>query len=588
MTEEIDIQQVIKDNLTRIRGIVRDCSTKSVVWCAIYQHRLGFPHPELSSPAKQINLLLGLMLEAKETNEPIDFTPEKWLNIIGPLEMLSQVYALKYLSIEGEPAAMPEPWREKVLVAMTAFFDYHETGLLASTEQVIDRIKVYLSPFDNHLRQILGISASEALDIAQYICNLLQYQLNQIKKHAPSQHSSPDSSSNFVKAVDSFGTISQADLIEQFGLTAKIFWNTFSIARGQGPEVKYPTEPNIVETKPIIRLSEDAAVLFNANVLFTAILTILEQTLTNGPIREKYFRSRDYTPEEQIVTEFSRMLGNNVEVFRNVFETTDNQHEHDIIILTENICLFVEAKASPPDEPFRDPEKAFVRLQRKFHSNKGIQKSYEQSLRLVHLLRRSELILFNKRGEEVLRLPSSIAEKAFCVSVSRDSYGPLAAYLSSMLEKGDDDPYPWAVNILDLGQISDIWQCFQWDDRHLRNFLSQRITLHEKVYSDDELNYVAAYVKHCGLQHFANADCDWLQLMSLYESLLSSLYYHMHHGHPPVAIDPIYPTADYFNPAIKAGKPVAIDNLPKGAIEVGRNEQCPCGSGVKFKRCHGQ
>ena len=153
---------------------------------------------------------------------------------------------------------MPEPWREKVLVAMTAFFDYHETGLLASTEQVIDRIK--FSPFDKFAPN--PISASEALDIAQYICNLLQYQLNQI--HAPSQHSSPDSSSNFVKAVDSFGTISQA-LINNLGLHP-IFWNTFSIARGQGPEVKYPTEP--LKQNQLFAYPK-MPVLFNANVLFT-------------------------------------------------------------------------------------------------------------------------------------------------------------------------------------------------------------------------------------------------------------------------------------------------------------------------------
>jgi preprotein translocase subunit SecA len=27
---------------------------------------------------------------------------------------------------------------------------------------------------------------------------------------------------------------------------------------------------------------------------------------------------------------------------------------------------------------------------------------------------------------------------------------------------------------------------------------------------------------------------------------------------------------------------------PDGALRVGRNDPCPCGSGKKFKHCHGQ
>ena len=42
---------------------------------------------------------------------------------------------------------------------------------------------------------------------------------------------------------------------------------------------------------------------------------------------------------------------------------------------------------------------------------------------------------------------------------------------------------------------------------------------------------------------------------------------------------------------IGAGRPRTFgDNQPKGPVDwstVGRNDPCPCGSGKKFKKCHG-
>jgi hypothetical protein len=37
-------------------------------------------------------------------------------------------------------------------------------------------------------------------------------------------------------------------------------------------------------------------------------------------------------------------------------------------------------------------------------------------------------------------------------------------------------------------------------------------------------------------------------------------------------------------------KPAAdnVDTTPKALLKVGRNEPCPCGSGKKYKRCHGK
>jgi preprotein translocase subunit SecA len=41
----------------------------------------------------------------------------------------------------------------------------------------------------------------------------------------------------------------------------------------------------------------------------------------------------------------------------------------------------------------------------------------------------------------------------------------------------------------------------------------------------------------------------------------------------------------FLNPDIAAKLPVS--DLPKGWERTSRNAQCPCGSGKKFKHCHG-
>ena len=588
MNKLTEIEQIISENMTLIRTVLEQCSTESVVAYSMVQFRKGFPHSQLSSPAKQINLLLGILLGTNEPFNPKTFDHQEWEQIVLSLERLSAVYVSLYFPEDESSGFESEQSSQAIQVAMTAFLNYHETGLLASAEQVMERIKLYLSPFDKCVSESIGIDTADALSMAEYIMNQCQAQLDELGVHAKKLSYQPDSAMDFAHAVDRMGKITLTELVAQFGSVARAFWDIFTVVRGKGPQISYPTDQSIVEVKPLIRISEDVAILFNINVLFTAIMSVCEETLAKEPIRAKYLKHRDDTLEEQVTSELSRMLGTKAQILRNVYETPDNQFEHDLVIRTDDICLFVEAKASPPREPFRDPQKAFVRLRDSFHSDTGIQKAYDQSLRLFNSLREGKLRLFDKYGKEVISLPSDIVKQSFCICVTRDNYGPLATYLSFLLEKKEDEPYPWAINILDLGQIADLWQCYSWNGRQLRNFLSQRILLNKKAFSDDELDYIAAYTKNCGLHHFVNANCDWLQIGSLYATFLNAVYYHVHHGHPRPDINPEYPNATDLRESLKTGQPVIVDNLSNGPIQVGRNEPCSCGSQVKFKRCHGQ
>ena len=562
MAEIANLQEIIRENIERIKSVLRDCSTESVVGYAMVKHRRGFPQPGLSSPAKQIRLMLGVMLGTEEPSNPVEFSHRHWEQCLDPLQTLVQAYMSLYMPTDGTMAEQSEEWHRSSQVAMTAFLDYHQKGLLASGEQISDRIQSYLGPLDDELTSVLELSASDALSIALDIGNDYQAQLDRVARSNPSLATTTDSVVDFVEAINHLGKTRHSDLFERYGSVGQRFWELFTVARGEGPSINYPTKRTVVESTPFIRISDNEAMLFDFNILLSAILLTGEEALSRSSSRERYFRIRDRTLEDHAASVLRRILGANAKAYRNVFETPDSQHEHDLVVFTNDVCLFVEAKASPPDEPFRDPERAFVRLSRSFRSETGIQKAYDQSLRLLRSVRAQELTLYDEHGAEVLRLPPSIADSAFCVCVTRDSFGPQATFLSPLLSKDEDDPYPWAVNILDLEQLAEAWEYFGWDGRQLKSFLSQRIDLHDKVFSDDELDYVGAYIRHCGLHHFARSDYDLLALPSTHALIFDDIYLHRHHGQPRVSIDPSYPILDDLRESLRAGEPIPVDNLP--------------------------
>ena len=201
------IEQVINQSLVLIKSILEQCSTESIVAYCMVQFRKGFPHPQLSSPAKQIDLLLGIMLESDENSNPRTFEQQDWEQIVVPLESLSAAYMPLYFPEDESNEFESEPNSQAIQVAMTTFLNYHGTGLLASTEQVVERIKLYLSPFDKRLSESIGIDTVDALSIAEYIMIQCQAQLDELNINAKNLSSHPDSAVDFVRAVNDMGKI---------------------------------------------------------------------------------------------------------------------------------------------------------------------------------------------------------------------------------------------------------------------------------------------------------------------------------------------------------------------------------------------
>ena len=474
----------IATGIRELQNVIRDCNTESVVqWCLFQK---GSPNPTLQSPGKQLAFLLGLLLATDEPSDGRIFGRDDWDGVTMQLRKLFRVYIERYSPDREQFMNESAEDLKRRELAILAFADYFQKLVLATDEQIAEQIRTYLAPFDEQLTRDLGISASDALFIAEGILAKFETDLNSLTKQG-----TPATAEALLPAY----RIRRDELTVQHGKIAERFWELFTVGRDEVTPLEYPTERSIVEFKPFIRISDDVAFGCRLKEMLLPILMIGESCLLSGAKKENCRKFRSTTLEDQAAFYFKQILGESIKVHRNLFESPDNQNEHDIVILHDDITLFVEVKSSPLDEPFRDPELAFTRLSRNFRSDTGIQKAYNQANRLMQSLQDNDIIsLYDRFGREALQLPSSLRDKAFCICVTKDNHGPMATCLSFLLDKDPLHPYPWVIGILDLENIAEAWQYYSWGARQLKSFLSYREKLHVSVFGDDELDFVGAFI----------------------------------------------------------------------------------------------
>ena len=499
---------------------------------------------------------------------------------------------------------------------MLAFLNYFNNGVMASPPQIVDRMKTYLQPFDGDIAHEVGISVSDALAIAEWISERLQASLDRCQEMAAEMQERRLSILNdakskrwsakkreeatrelqrgvfaerLVAAINVVGTISFSEMLEAFPDTGKIFWPLFSVQRGAGPQIRYPTEQSIAETRPLISLGHDRASSPMANGIYVALLLTFERAVLRSAAREKYLRARDKALEAEVLEKIRPFVSPDASIWTNAFETADSKFEHDIVIDDRGMCLVVEVKASPPTEPFRDTDKAFVRLRNAFRGDTGIQNAYEQANRILSRLRTGEMVsLYDDRGRELGKLLPDSSKLLVGICVTRDNFGALATNLTLLLEKEPTDPYPWVVNALDLSNLGDAWKHFGWGPKEFQRYLAQRILVHGTVMSDDELDYAGYFIRHGSFDATLNAKADLVQLNPHYSDVFDDVYRHLHLGGPTVSVTPSDPVQMDLRRSIEAGKAVFINPQVKpSGRKIGRNERCACGSGKKYKHCHG-
>jgi hypothetical protein len=386
---------------------------------------------------------------------------------------------------------------------------------------------------------------------------------------------------NLMSRIDDLGVVRRSDMVATFGATGETFWSVFTIPRG-GVELTYLTETNPVDTHPLILLDSETAICTSLNSLYESVLKASEAVLEASETRKAYHRARDKTLERQARAALSELLGPSSESFPSVFETPDNHFEHDLVMRWERYVFVVEAKASPPREPFRDLEKGFVRVQRAFRSEGGIQKAFDQADRIRRRLAHGERVaLFNQAGSVLAELDPSCIEDVFTICVTRDDYGPLATDLSLLLERPEPaTPFPWAVPILSLQTMAMGWRYLRRGADEFVEFLKTRRKLHGRVLAWDELDIVGFFLKHGGLHWLTDPKADFVHINPHYADVFDQIHAAISLGGPPVTVEVTTP----FMGNVREMLGEMLGQLAAAK----RNDPCPCGSGKKFKKCHGK
>jgi hypothetical protein len=271
-------------------------------------------------------------------------------------------------------------------------------------------------------------------------------------------------------------------------------------------------------------------------------------------------------------------------ILRSYYEAPDSRNEHDGLIMHDGRLLLVECKSSDMVEPSRDPRRAFERAAQHFKSNRGIQHGCDQAQSVVTLLKNATrpVPFYDGCGNVVATLDSRDIKSAHVVCTTMESFGPLATNLTYLLKKEPAQAYPVALNLFDLEtMVKGLRHCNKtWSD--LLRYFGQRSATMGAVTADDELDLFGTYLKRGNLPFPVKNkvvvvasgselfDDHYFEENGVQRSGTSSL--------SELAIRNAERMAD------RMTKLQTKRNPPK----VGRNELCPCGSGTKYKKCHGR
>ena len=617
-----DITAQLHDTITELRQLLAASTTEQVAGIIHVTRKryVGQPQgknsrePRLHSPARQQAFLLGLLLATEEPVNPVPLSKAKWERCIHLLNEAFETYA--GLFMPEHPGHQSDEWWRTREVAGPVFLHHFSTGLIASVEQICDRIRAYCVPFDAELVRATGLSASDALAIMNFIIDELKQSLDVMAQLGLKQdeerkrffstgdyrrRDDPDFPEfyrthypilyNFQLNLMRVGLVARAKIEAAFPAQAAAFWEFYAVKRGQGPALQYPTEESIFDTKPLLLLNEADVSIPSTNSLFESVLRSCEKALAESPVRRQFFKRRDKVLEQEGEKQFRRLAGPLAQLVSSVFENPKAHYEHDLLVIVGSTVLVVEAKASPPVEPSRMPERAFERLRQSFRKDTGIQKGFEQAARLQRRLAAGELVpLYSRTGELIVTLDPQQHTECFCICLTRDNFGHLATDLSLLLEKAPTEPYPWAVNILDLEALANAWDYLGWDFPKLCDYLRQRQQVQGRMVGSDELEFAGAFIRHGNLTFGLDARVDLMPLDPHYSDFFDELYIHLRNGGPAPSRQFTKPVLTDVRESLRTGQPVfrKAEDLAGPAKSPGRNDPCPCNSGLKWKKCHGR
>ncbi|USR38913.1 NERD domain-containing protein [Ectopseudomonas hydrolytica] len=554
------LHKQLMSEVSKLRRITAELSLQELV-NFISNQQFNFNHDRktarrrLSSPLRQGIYLLGIACSTNEPDNPKPLNDGKYDQITEQLEKIFTKYMLAYFPTNGDKAnGLTTEWRKHREVAAPAFINYFMAGPKFSTTEIKNWISFSFNGFEDEISKSFGASPEIFLKLGDFFEQSILLKYDKLKEQYDkidksrlefieklSQGLSPKQAleevsaggdlnttmNQFLHDINELHSINISTLEEKFGSEIKsLVLEHFVTFRGRSQEITYITEESPTLLKPLLTTDGENLFFLANNSFYLSIITNFERYLSRSEHSKRYLKERDSRLESKASSVLRRIFPLDAEFYASAFESPKSQFEHDLIISHQSVLYVIEAKASPPKEPLRDPSKAYERINDHFRGKNGIQKAYDQANALKrNLITNGHVDLYNQKGELLASLSAQDYEKIYCICVTRDDFGALATNLSLLLKKDASDPYPWVLSINDL-------ECFISGLLHLDkglpdllHYIDQRTKLHGKVLGSDELEYAGAFLKYGGLQEFIDTKADLIPLDISESDIFDKIYY---------------------------------------------------------------
>ncbi|MEI5718323.1 hypothetical protein WBV54_11725 [Acinetobacter baumannii] len=483
----------------------------------------------LSSPFQQGTYLLGLAASQKEPENPIEFSKSIEEKICSLLNSIFNLYTFNYFDIDQNNG------NNKIKeIAMSAFIHYFFTSKTLDSHQIKEWILFWFKDYSQIVKEYYNFTVEVLIDFSFLLEEEIQNnveegrnELIKIKKISNKIEYQERTKNFFENSLKVFSIEKSKILQKMSSDKIESILSTFALKRGEAEEITYITDKNPISFKSLFVQDERVYYVVN-NSFFISIINLLEVFLYKQVKNsQKIIQERDNKLEVRTSALFKEICSPDAIFYESIFENANSRNEHDLVIYDKGILLIVEAKASPPKEPMRDADKAFIKIRDHFKSSSGLQKAFEQANGLKkHILKEKKLDLFNKKGKILATISLDEIKTIHTICVTRDDFGALGCNLNYLLDKSTDDTYPWVIDIANLDSIVKAWKHLNLKNIDFYHFLSQRTQLHNKVLSMDELEYVGAFLKYKGgLQGFIDAKADYIPLAMEEGDIFDEIYF---------------------------------------------------------------
>lgn len=512
----------------------------------------------LPSPLKQLQYLLYLMLSTPEPDEPIELNDGQILLFI---EQLNNIFGYYWRAQEPPEnyKDLTEEERFRYLVAgSTTMGAFNNARHLTFPEQWYDFLSDVCLPYEDWIRSEIGFSANDAIGAAKKIedevqrrleiligvsqslaesyrefCSLYDsHRYDELEGFIESTRSQFSHPSTDLNGLQSYHSLPK-HLLDYLGAdVSSSFWHRFTVKRGFFDGTLLPDAENPILQFPFVDDGSEEYRIPIANSVALAINLVVDQTLKSSPKKEGYLKRRTTAIERITGNLLSDFLGAGAKIYVGAYETADNHHERDVIILYRDCLIICECKSSDFRNPLVNLAKTYERLERDYKAKNGIQGGYDQQTGFIQrAMAKGVFELFDNQGNQLMHLPTQNVKRIFNIIVTASEWGMLGA-TPLLLKMSHNVPIPWVIPLFHLESFLNALSLRGFRPRTLLSFLKQREALQGIVISADESEICGAFVIKGCLDLFAPEGVVQVMPNPLWSEIFDDIWSFEQYGKP--------------------------------------------------------